>query len=82
MPQFVLLSNADVGKLRFDNLRTELKKRELGRGRLIVELVARLKQAMVDKAPHQERLGIRGSKCCCICNKYLLDGVEAGGYIS
>ena len=42
--QFVLISDANIDKLRVDNLRTELKMRGLGRGGLKAELVARLKK--------------------------------------
>jgi len=49
--QFVFISDADIGKLGVNNLRTEFKMRGLGRGGLKPELVARLKKAMIDKAP-------------------------------
>ena len=49
--KFVLISDADIKKLKVDHLRTELKMRGLGRGGLKAELVARLKQAMIDKVP-------------------------------
>ena len=49
--QFVLISDADIGKLRVDNLRTVLKMRGIGRSGLKAELVARLEKAMIDKVP-------------------------------
>ena len=48
---FVLISDADIKNLRFDNLRAELKNRVLGRGGLKVDLVKRLKKSMIDKFP-------------------------------
>ena len=44
---FVLISDADIKNLRFDNLRAELKKRGLGRGALKENLLKRLQQAMI-----------------------------------
>ena len=48
---FVLIIDADIKNLRFDNLRAELKNRVLGRGGLKVDLVKRLKKSMIDKFP-------------------------------
>ena len=50
-PQFVLISNAVISKLKVDSLRVKLKKRGLRRDALKADLLKRLKQAMVEKTP-------------------------------
>ena len=52
-PQFILISDADIVKLKVDGLRAELKRRGLGRKGLKAELVDRLKRAMIDRVPIQ-----------------------------
>ena len=46
-----MISDADIKKLRVDNLRAELKKRVLGRGGLKGYLVKRLHQAIIENVP-------------------------------
>ena len=47
--KFVLLKDADIGKMKVDNSREELKSRNLTVGGKKAELVKRLMKAMVDK---------------------------------
>ena len=48
---FVLIIDADIKKLRVDNLRAELKKRGLGRGGLKGDLAEMIQQEIIDKVP-------------------------------
>ena len=50
-PQFVLISDNDIAKLKVDQLRKELKARGLGIRGLKNDLKERLEKAMVDKIP-------------------------------
>ena len=50
-PQFVLISDDDIKKLKVDQLRQELKARGLGICGLKNELKERLEKSMVNKIP-------------------------------
>ena len=64
---FVLISDAELVKLKVDELREELKKRGLPKNGLKAELKERLRKAMLDKVPIMRELTVEAPTQTAVC---------------